>query len=175
MISHFSRVWLFATLWTVPHQAALPWDSPGKNTGVGWHVFLRCIKVKSESEVGKVKLLSRVRLSATPWTAAYQAPPSMGFSRQEHWSGVPLPSPTGLAGGFFTTSATWEAQSTYLLSKQSTLKPLTVWITTNYVKFWRRWEYETTWPASWETCMKVKKQWLEPDMEQQTGSKLGKE
>ena len=40
----------------------------------------------------KVKLLSRVRLLATPWTAAYQAPPSMGFSRQEYWSGVPLPS-----------------------------------------------------------------------------------
>ena len=43
----------------------------------------------------KVKSLSRVRLLATPWTAAYQAPPSMGFSRQEYWSGVPLPS-TGL-------------------------------------------------------------------------------
>ena len=41
----------------------------------------------------KVKSLSRVRLLATPWTAAYQAPPSMGFSRQEYWSGVPLPSP----------------------------------------------------------------------------------
>ena len=41
----------------------------------------------------KVKLLSRVRLLATPWTAAYQAPPSMGFSRQEYWSRVPLPSP----------------------------------------------------------------------------------
>ena len=40
----------------------------------------------------KVKPLSRVRLFATPWTAAYQAPPSMGFSRQEYWSGVPLPS-----------------------------------------------------------------------------------
>ena len=39
----------------------------------------------------KVKLLSRVRLLATPWTAAYQAPPSMGFSKQEYWSGVPLP------------------------------------------------------------------------------------
>ena len=42
----------------------------------------------------KVKLLSRVQLLATPWTAAYQAPPSMGFSRQEYWSGLPLPSPT---------------------------------------------------------------------------------
>ena len=41
----------------------------------------------------KVKPLSRVRLLATPWTAAHQAPPSMGFSRQEYWSGVPLPSP----------------------------------------------------------------------------------
>jgi len=40
-----------------------------------------------------MKSLSRVRLLATPWTAAYQAPPSMGFSRQEYWSGVPLPSP----------------------------------------------------------------------------------
>ena len=40
----------------------------------------------------KVKSLSRVRLFTTPWTAAYQAPPSMGFSRQEYWSGVPLPS-----------------------------------------------------------------------------------
>ena len=41
----------------------------------------------------KMKSLSRVRLLATPWTAAYQAPPDMGFSRQEYWSGVPLPSP----------------------------------------------------------------------------------
>ena len=40
-----------------------------------------------------MKSLSRVRLLATPWTVAYQAPPSMGLSRQEYWSGVPLPSP----------------------------------------------------------------------------------
>ena len=40
---------------------------------------------------------------------------------------------------------------------------------------WKRWEYQTTWPASWETCMQVKKQKLEPDMEQWTGSRLGKE
>ena len=50
-------------------------------------------------------------------------------------------------------------------------KPLTVWTTTNYGKFWKRWEYQTTWPASWETCMQVRKQQLELDMEQQTGSK----
>ena len=50
-------------------------------------------------------------------------------------------------------------------------KPLTVWITINYGKFWKRWEYQTTWPASWETSMQVRKQQLELDMEQWTGSK----
>ena len=55
-------------------------------TRVGCYCLLRCVKLK-------VKLLSCVRLLATPWTAAYQAPPSMGFSRQEYWSGLPLPSP----------------------------------------------------------------------------------
>ena len=50
----------------------------------------------------KMKSLSRVRLFATPWTAAYQAPPSMGFSRQEYWSGVPLPSPTSTLGSSFS-------------------------------------------------------------------------
>ena len=67
-----------------------PWNSPGKNTGVGCHCLLQCTKVKSESEVAQ----SYARLLATSWTAAYQAPPSMGFSRQEYWSGLPLPSPT---------------------------------------------------------------------------------
>ena len=52
-----------------------PWDSPGKNTGVSCHL--------------KVKLLSRVQLLATPWTAAFQAPPSMGFSGQEYeWGAI---------------------------------------------------------------------------------------
>ena len=46
-----------------------------------------------------------------------------------------------------------------------------VWITINCGKFWKRWEYKTTWPASWEICMQVKKQQLELGMEQQTGSK----
>ena len=50
-------------------------------------------------------------------------------------------------------------------------KPLTVWIATNCGKFFKRWEYQTTLPASWEICMQVRKQQLELDMEQQTGSK----
>ena len=57
----------------------------------------------------------------------------------------------------------------------TTPKPLTVWKTTKCGKFLKRWEYQTTFPASWEICMQVKKQQLEPDMEQWTGSKLGKE
>ena len=73
-----------------PTRLSRPWDSPGKNTGVGCHFLLRCMKVKSESEVAQSCLTL-----ATPWTAAYQAPPPMGFSRQEYWSGVPLPSPIG--------------------------------------------------------------------------------
>jgi len=50
-------------------------------------------------------------------------------------------------------------------------KPLTVWITINCGKFFKRWEYQTTWRTFWETCMQVRKQQLELDMEQQTGSK----
>ena len=68
-----------------PTRLCHPWDSPGKNTGVGCHFLLQCMKVK-------VKSFSCVRLFSTPWTVAYQDPPSMGFSRQEYRSGVPLPS-----------------------------------------------------------------------------------
>ena len=64
-----------------PTRLPSPWDSPGKNTGVGCHFLLQCRKVKSESEVPQ--------FLGIPWTAACQAPPSMGFSRQEYWSGTP--------------------------------------------------------------------------------------
>ena len=50
-------------------------------------------------------------------------------------------------------------------------KPLTVWITINCGKFWNRWKYKTTWPASWEICIQVSKQQVELDMEQQIASK----
>ena len=65
-----------------PTRLPRPWDSPGKNTGVGCHFLLQCMKVKSESEVAQ-----SCQVLATPWAAAHQAPPSMGFSRQEYWSG----------------------------------------------------------------------------------------
>ena len=54
---------------------------------LGCHFLFQCMKVKSESEV-----VQSCPSLVTPWTAAYQAPPSMGFSRQKYWSGVPLPS-----------------------------------------------------------------------------------
>ena len=53
--------------------------------------------------------------------------------------------------------------------------PYTMWSTKNWGKFLKRWEYPTSWPASWEICMQVRKQQLELDMEQETGSKSGKE
>ena len=64
------------------------WDSPGKNTGVGCHFLLPCMKMKSESEVDQ-----SCPTFSDPVTAAYQTPTSMGLSRQEYWSGLPLPSP----------------------------------------------------------------------------------
>ena len=76
-----------------PTRLPHPWDSPGKNPGVGCISFSSAWKWKV-----KVKSLSRVGLFATPWTAAHQAPPSMGFSRQEDWSGWSLPSPISLLG-----------------------------------------------------------------------------
>ena len=68
-----------------------------------------------------------------------------------------------------------EFQKTSTSSLLVTPKPLTMWITTNCGKFFKWWKYQTTWPASWEICMQVKKQQLELNMEQQTGFKSGKE
>ena len=81
LLSRFSRVRLCATHRWQPTRLPHPWDSPGKNTEVGCHFLLRCMKVESESEVAQSCLTL-----ATPWTAAYQAPLPMGFSRQEYRS-----------------------------------------------------------------------------------------
>ena len=69
-----------------------------------------------------------------------------------------------------TSAGSWKKQESSRKTSISALltmpKPLTVWITINCGKFWKRWEYQTTWPASWEICMQVRKQQLELDMEQ---------
>ena len=74
-----------------------------------------------------------------------------------------------------TSAGSWKKQESSRKTSISALltmpKPLTVWITINCGNFWKRWEYQTTWSASWEICMQVRKQQLELDMEQQNGSK----
>ena len=88
LLSHFSRVWLCVTPKMAAHQAPVPgilqtrileWVALSFSSARKWKV--------------KVKSLSRDRLVVTSWTVAHQASPSMGFSRQEYWSGLPLPSP----------------------------------------------------------------------------------
>ena len=74
-----------------PTRLPHPWDSPGKNNGVGCHFLLQCMKVKSESEVAQSCLTL-----ATPWTIAGQVPLSMGSSRHEYWSGLPCSPPGDL-------------------------------------------------------------------------------
>ena len=76
-----------------PTRLLCPWDSQGENTGVGCISCSNAWKWKV-----KVKLLSCVWLLAIPWAAAYQAPLSMGFSRQEYWNGLPLSSPKVFIG-----------------------------------------------------------------------------
>src|SRR5574337_1110290 len=77
------------------------------------------------------------------------------------------------------STGSWKKQESSRKTSISVLltmpKLLTVWITINCGKFFKRWEYHTTLPASWEICMQVKKQQLELDMEKWTCSKLGKE
>ena len=67
------------------------------------------------------------------------------------------------------------SRKTSTFASLAMLKPLTVWITINCGKFWKRWEYQTTLPASWDIYVQVRKQQLELDVGQQTGSKLGKD
>ena len=75
----------------------------------------------------------------------------------------------------FTGSQRKQGNSRKISASLTVLKPLTVWITTNCGIFLVRWEYQTTLPVSWEICTQVKKQQLQLDMEQLTGSKLRKE
>ena len=106
-------------------------------------------------------------LSSLRWTVNFQMFQLVLEKAEEQES--KLPTSTG-------SSKKQESSRKTSISALLTMpKPLTVWITTNCAKFFKRWEYQTTWPASWETCMQVRKQQLELDMEQMTGSKLGQE
>ena len=82
---------------------------------------------------------------------------------------IKLPSSTG------SQRKQGNSRKTYTFASLSTLNSLIVWMKTNCGKFLKRWENQSILPTSWETCLQVKKQQLETDMEQQTGSRLGKE
>ena len=99
----------------------------------------------------------------------YELPDIQVGFRKGRETEIKLPTP---AGSSIKQKSSRKTFFSYLLTIP---KPLTVWITINCGKFWKRWKYQTTWPASWETYMQVKKQRLELDMEQQIGSNLGKE
>ena len=154
-VNSLSRVQLFVTPWTVAHQAplsmgfsrqeywsGLPFLSPGDlpNPGIKPRSPALQVYTLTSEPPGKlfkhvqfssVQSLSHVWLFANPWTVAHQVPLSMGFSKQEYWSGLPFPSPGNLpdpgiklmfllspasSDRFFTTSATWEAQREYQFS-----------------------------------------------------------
>ena len=104
---------------------------------------------------------------SSTWTKNFQMY-KLGFKEAEE-SEIKLPTFVG----------SWRKQGssrkTSTSASRTTLKPLTVWITTNCERLLKRWGYQTTFPASWETCRQVKKQQLELDMEKWTGSKSGKE
>ena len=88
LLSRFSRVRPCATPQTAAYQAPRPWDSPGKNTGVGCNFLLQCMKVKNESEVAQsCPTLCDPMDYTLPGSSAH------GIFQQEYWSGVPLPSP----------------------------------------------------------------------------------
>ena len=88
LLHPFSRVRLCGTPQTAAHQARRPWHSPGKNAGGGCYFLLQCMKVKSEGEVAQSCLTLR-----DPMDCSLPGSSIHGISRQEYWSGVPLPSP----------------------------------------------------------------------------------
>ena len=112
--------------WTSPKIKAWSNRLSAFELGEGWQNFEVSASVFHSEHVCLLSRFSRVQLFVTPWTVAHQAPRPMGFSRQEDYSGLPCPPPgdlphpgiepespkcPALAGRFFTTSATWEAQN----------------------------------------------------------------
>ena len=110
LLSHFSRVRLRATPQTAAHQAPRPWDSPGKNTGVGCHFLLQCMKVKSESEVAEA-----CPTLSDPMDCSPPGSPIPGILQARALEGVPLPSPKNTLGST-------EGTALILQGKQCTLR-----------------------------------------------------
>ena len=123
LLSHFSRVQLCDPIDGSPpgspvsgilQARTLEWVAISFSNAWKWKV--------------KVKSLSRVRLLATPWTAAYQAPPSMGFARQEYRSGVPLPSPNSILKDRFSSDLSVGWKENILVGHSKILSLITAWL-----------------------------------------------
>ena len=123
--------------------------------------YYHTIALISHASKGMLKIL-QARLQYT-WTVNFQMVKLVLEKAEE--PEIKLPTS---AGSSKKQESSREPSISALLTMR---KALTVWITINCGKFWKRCEYQTTWPASWETYMQVRKQQLELDMEQQTGSK----
>ena len=95
-VKSLSCVWLLETPWTTAYQASLSMGFSRQEHWSGVPLLSPEDLPDPSFSMDEVTSLSRVRLFATPWTVARQAPPSMGFSRQEYWSGLPFPSPGDL-------------------------------------------------------------------------------
>ena len=146
---------------------------PGFNSK--WTVSFQMFHLDLEkAEEPKIKLPNSAESSTHSIVLAWRIPgtaesgglPSMGLHRVGHnWSYLAA---AAAAVGSLKKQESSRKISTALLTMP---KPLTVWAITNCGKFLKRWEYQTTWPASWEIYMQVRKQQLELNMEQQIGSK----
>ena len=135
-----------------PTRLPRPWDSPGKNPGVGCHFFLQCMKVKSEREVAQSCLTLRDTMDCSPPGSSIHG---IFQARVLEWDAIAF-SEKNIYFCFIDYAKAFDC------------------VDHKTGKFWKGWEYQTILPASWEICMQVKKQQLEWDMEQWTGSKLGK-
>ena len=113
--------WDAYILWTIFSSGYMPSEP-------NLHQYLYCVSYSTwyssmynRNVWSEVKSFSRVRLFATPWTVAHQAPPSLGFSRQEYWSGLPFPSPGDLPNPGIDPNLLYCRQTLYHLSHQGTI------------------------------------------------------
>ena len=164
------------TLWKYSTQYASKFEklSSGQGTGKGQFSFQSQRKAMSKNFQTTAQLHSSHMLTKScskcskldfnsKWTMNFQMFKLVLEKAEE--PEIKLPTSAGLL------KKQESSRKTSISALLTMSKPLTVWITINCRKFWKRWEYQTTWLASWETYMQVRKQQLELDMEQQTGSK----
>ena len=135
LLSHFSRVRLCDPIDGSPPGSPIPGILQARTLEWVAISFSNAWKWKV-----KVKSLSCVQLLATPWTAAHQAPPSMGYSRQEYWNVVPSPSPDILQiRGGFSDMPTLNGLGSFMSVLKVNMKIWTSWFAWFYGVFWVKW------------------------------------